>query len=34
MKTIFLGGTCNNSTWRDELIPKLTNKYYNPVVED
>lgn len=31
---IFLGGTCNNSTWRDELIPKLTIDYFNPVVDD
>lgn len=33
MKT-FLGGTCNGSTWRDELIPKLTQEYFNPVVPD
>lgn len=31
---IFLGGTCNNSTWRDELIPVLQVAYFNPVVED
>jgi len=34
---VFLGGTCNNSTWRDILIPKLDAnniKYFNPVVED
>lgn len=31
---IFLGGTCNNSTWRDELIPLLKVDYFNPVVED
>lgn len=34
---VFLGGTCNESTWRDELIPKLENinfDYFNPVVED
>lgn len=31
---VFLGGTCNGSTWRDELIPKLKIDYYNPVVED
>lgn len=33
---VFLGGTCNESTWRDELInilPKHIN-YFNPVVED
>jgi hypothetical protein len=34
MKKIFLGGTCNNSIWRDELIPKLKIDYFNPVVED
>ena len=28
----FLGGTCNNATWRDELIPLLTIDYFNPVV--
>ena len=31
---VFLGGTCNGSTWRDELIPKLKIDYFNPVVED
>lgn len=31
---VFLGGTCNNSTWREELIPELTIPYFNPVVED
>lgn len=34
---VFLGGTCNNSTWRDQLIPLLESNninYYNPVVED
>jgi len=34
---VFLGGTCNNSTWRDEIIPKLEEldiEYFNPVVED
>ena len=34
MKKIFLGGTCNDSTWRDELIPQLTCDYFNPVVDD
>ena len=33
-KKVFLGGTCNNSTWRDELIPKLNIDYFNPVVAD
>jgi hypothetical protein len=31
---VFLGGTCNGSRWRDELIPLLTIDYFNPVVED
>lgn len=31
---VFLGGTCNNSTWRDELIPMLKIDYFNPVVDD
>ena len=33
-KRVFLGGTCNKSTWRDKLIPKLEIEYYNPVVEN
>ena len=34
---VFLGGTCADTTWRDELIPLLKEKnvdYFNPVVED
>lgn len=31
---VFLGGTCNGSKWREELIPMLTVDYFNPVVED
>jgi hypothetical protein len=31
---VFLGGTCNNSVWRDTLIPKLKIDYFNPVVDD
>ena len=31
---VFLGGTVNKSTWRDELIPKLEVDYFNPVVEE
>ena len=30
----FLGGTCNESTWRDSLIKLLKVKYFNPVVEN
>ena len=34
-KRVFLGGTCNDSMWREELlIPKLEIEYFNPVVED
>ena len=34
---IFLGGTCNNSTWRQDIIPLLEKAnidYFNPVVDD
>lgn len=31
---VFLGGTCNDSTWRNKLIPELKINYFNPVVED
>lgn len=34
MKKVFLGGTCNESTWRDNLISMLKIDYFNPVVED
>ena len=34
MSKVFLGGTCNESTWRDKLIPMLNIEYFNPVVED
>lgn len=30
----FLGGTCNESTWRDRLIEMLEIDYFNPVVKD
>jgi hypothetical protein len=33
-KTVFLGGTWNNSTWRGELIKNLKIDYFNPVVKD
>ncbi len=32
-KKVFLGGTVNNSKWRDDFIKKLKIKYFNPVVE-
>jgi len=34
---VFLGGTCNDSKWREELIPMLEKEgieYFNPVVDD
>jgi Nucleoside 2-deoxyribosyltransferase like len=33
---VFLGGTCNDSPWRNRLIPLLANyvDYFDPVVED
>ena len=34
MKKVFLGGTCNESTWRDRLIEMLEIDYFNPVVDD
>ena len=34
MKKVFLGGTCNESTWRNKLIKLLNIDYFNPVVED
>ena len=33
-KKVFLGGTCNNSLWREKLMPLLTIDYFNPVVEN
>jgi len=33
-KKVFLGGTCNNSTWRDDLIKLIKIPFYNPVVPD
>lgn len=35
MIKVFLGGTCNDSTWRDYFIKLLKNvDYFNPVVKD
>lgn len=31
-KKVFLGGTCNGSAWRENLIPLLEIDYFNPVV--
>ena len=33
MKKVFLGGTCNGSLWRVDVIKKLKIHYYNPVGE-
>ena len=34
MTSVFLGGTCNGSQWRESMIPKLNIDYFNPVVEN
>jgi hypothetical protein len=34
MIKVFLGGTCNESSWRDVLISMLNIDYFNPVVDD
>jgi len=34
MEKVFLGGTCNESGWRDELVPLLKIDYFDPVVDD
>lgn len=34
MKKVFLGGTCNGSSWRDALIEVLEIDYFNPIVDD
>ena len=34
MAKIFLGGTCAESTWRDELIKLLEIDFFNPIVPD
>lgn len=31
---VFLGGTCNGSTWRSEVIELLEIDYFDPVVKD
>ena len=32
--TTFLGGTWNNSTWRERLIKNLKIPYFNPIVDN
>lgn len=37
MKKVFLGGTCNESPWREQIIPLLEKAglaYFNPVLSD
>lgn len=34
MNKVFLGGTCADTDWRNELIPLLKVDYFNPVVDD
>ena len=34
MNKIFLGGTCNNSTWRSEIEKLVQTPTFNPVVDD
>lgn len=34
MVKVFLGGTVNQSNWRDIMMPQLEIDYFNPVVED
>ncbi|MDE3183456.1 MAG: hypothetical protein KGM16_08560 [Bacteroidota bacterium] len=34
MKKVFLGGTCNGSTWRDDLIKMLKIDYFQPQGDD
>jgi len=31
---VFLGGTCADSGWREELIPHLKIEYFHPIVEE
>jgi hypothetical protein len=31
---VFLGGTCANTSWREEIIKVLKIAYFNPVVEN
>lgn len=34
MKKVFLGGTCNGSSWRNELIKDLKINYFQPQSND
>jgi hypothetical protein len=33
MKKVFLGGTVNNSKWREDFIKNLKIEYFNPIVD-
>ena len=32
MAKVFLGGTVNGSSWREQVIPRLNIDYFNPIV--
>jgi hypothetical protein len=34
MNKVFLGGTCNGTTWRNDLLRVIQVDYFNPVVDD
>ena len=34
MSKVFLGGTCNNSIWREYIIKNLKIDYFDPVVPE
>jgi len=34
MNKVFLGGTCAESSWREDLIKNLQVDFFNPVVDD
>jgi len=34
MKKVFLGGTCNGSQWRNDMMKKLKIHYFNPMKDE
>ena len=34
MNKVFLGGTCNETTWRERIMSNIQVNYFNPVVDD
>lgn len=34
MVKVFLGGTANKSTWRNQMMPQLEIDYFDPIVDD